>query len=349
MARPIRSRSLIVLALLVIPVVLIGLVATVPSLAARLMGSSSAPRGAVSHPREQPTASAKTPLDSGPASLRLVAQDLTPDAKLGLTGSGFMGKEHLNVSVEDRQGQSYMQVSLTAGEDGRLGETSLTLPQHLAAGDYRLVVVGSASHRTASIPFRMHVVPPTVTLDAYTAKPGQEVGFAGSGFLPGEVVQVYLGTESQPLASVKATGLGAISGHMGIPKLPAGNYTLTVTGESSRTPASVGFNIQGFAPWVVLSRYALTQGQSVGFIGQGFAPGEQVLVYLNSVQTKPVMTLTADTDGRVVVQDTWTPDAAASGRNVLTLVGQTSQATTTADFTILPGAQSTPSPTTSLP
>ncbi len=342
MARPIRRRSLIVLALLVIPVVLIGL-------ASRLAGSSSsAPQGAVSHPRGQPTASAKAPLASGPASLRLVAQDLTPNANLGLTGSGFMGKEQLNVSVEDRQGQSYMQVTLTAGEDGRLGETPLALPQHLAAGDYRLVVVGGTSHRTASIPFRMHVVPPTVTLDTYTAKPGQEVGFAGSGFFPGEVVQVYLGAVSKPLASVKATGIGAISGHLGIPKLPAGTYTLTVTGESSRTPASVGFSIQGFAPWVVLSRYAMTPGQSVGFIGQGFAPGEQVLVYLNSVQTKPVMTLTADTDGRVVVQDTWTPDA-ASGRNVLTFVGQSSQATTTADFTILPGNESTPSPTAAFP
>src|SRR5262249_15121941 len=98
-------------------------------------------------------------------------------------------------------------------------------------------------------------------------------------------------------------------------------------------------------PWVVLDRYALAPGERVGFIGNGFAPGEQVLVYLNSPQGTPVMRVTADPAGQIVMQDTWTPSSAIA-HNVLTFVGQMSKATATAEFTFLSAPQSTSAPTT---
>jgi hypothetical protein len=130
-----------------------------------------------------------------------------------------------------------------------------------------------------------------------------------------------------------------------VPTLAAGTYTFTLVGAASQTPASVGFNIQGFAPWVVLDRYALMPGQGVGFIGQGFAPGEPVLVYLNSSHGNPALSVTADPSGRIVAQDTWTPTGMSS-QNVLTFIGQWSKATATAQFTILPAAEPTPTTTT---
>ena len=293
----------------------------------------------------RPTPLPHTPLGTSPASVQLVARDLTPNTQLKLTGAGFMRSEQLAVTVEDTQGQPYMQVTLTAGDDGRLRETSLALPPQLGAGNYRLVVVGSVSHRTASTAFRMHVVPPAVALNVYTAKPGQDIGFAGSGFIPGEEVTISLGASSSPLARVQATDRGDVSGHLGVPALAAGTYTFTLVGAVSQTPISVGFNIQGFAPWVVLNRYALTPGQGLGFTGQGFAPGEPVSVYLNASHGSPVLSVTADTSGRIFAQDTWTPTG-MSGRNELTFVGQRSKVTTTAEFTILPADQATPPTTT---
>jgi hypothetical protein len=134
-----------------------------------------------------------------------------------------------------------------------------------------------------------------------------------------------------------------VSGQVKVPALAPGTYRLTLVGSQSQTPASLGLNIQGFAPWVVLDHYAVMPGQGVGIIGQGFAPGEPVQIYLNSTKGQPVLSETADPSGRVVVQDSWVPSG-VSGSNELTLVGQTSKASASATFTILPGA--TPAPAT---
>jgi hypothetical protein len=339
-----------ILAVAVLFAAVTGSVAAAPVVLPRLTGwlalrSRMAP---LPPARGRPTPITRTPLGTGPASVQLVAQDLTPNTQLKLKGAGFMGGEHLAVTIEDIQGQPYMQVTLTAGDDGRLRETSLALPPQLGAGNYRLVVVGSMSHRTASSAFRMHVVPPTVALDAYTAKPGQDIGFAGSGFIPREEVTISLGRSSPALAHAQATDRGDVSGHLSVPALAAGTYTLTLVGAVSQTPASVGFNIQGFAPWVVLDRYTLMPGEGLGLIGQGFAPSEPVLIYLNSPHGSPARRVTADPSGRIVVQDTWAPSG-MSGRNVLTFVGQWSKATTSVEFTILPPLAAQPTPSTITP
>jgi len=341
MAKLIKRPLIAIPAAIIILAAATGMVVAAPHVVGLL---SSQPRP-TSQPRGVAVSHTPTTLSvSGPASVQLVAQDLTPASHLALMGSGFGGRERLEVTVVDSQGRPYGQVTLVAGDNGRLRETAVALPPQLASGDYQVLVVGSMSHRTASVAFRMHDIPPTVTLDAYTSKPGQSVGFAGGGFIPGENVHVYLGRASGQLASAKATEGGAVSGRLKIPALPAGTYTLTLVGESSQTPASVGLNVQSFTPWVVLDRYALAPGERVGFIGQGFAPGEQVLVYLNSLHANPVMRVTADPAGQIIAQDTWAPSGAPA-QNVLTFVGQMSKATATAEFTIQPAAQSTSSPT----
>lgn len=286
-----------------------------------------------------------SPTDPGAILLQLAARDVSPDAQLRVMASGFRSGELLVVAIEDMQGQIYAHATLQAGGDGRLRETSLALPARLAAGNYRVIVVGNTSQRTASATFQMHDTPPTVTLDAYTAVPGHVVSFAGNGFIPGEVVKVYLGPASAPRLSAVATAGGAVNGRLEIPKLPAGAYTLTLLGENSQTPTSVGFQVQRFTPWVVLDRYALAPGEGVGFIAHGFAPGEQVFVYLNALGRTtgtgtPVLRVTADSSGQVDIQDTWSP-ALESGTNVLRFVGQWSKATTTAAFIVLATGQQT--------
>jgi hypothetical protein len=344
MVKHISRRSTAILAGALILVAAAGAVTAAPLLGLFSTRPHQTPlpmQGASSHVQGSSSQAATTPRGTGPASVQLVTQDLTPNSHLTVTGGGFGGGEQVSVTIEDALGHPYERVTLLAGADGRLRATSLALPPQLGAGDYRLLAVGNASHRKASVAFRMHDTPPAVTLDAYTSKPGAGIAFAGSGFIPGETVNVYLGTSKVSLASLQATDRGAVNGRLEVPALPAGNYMLTFVGKSGQTPISMGFNIQGFAAWVVLSRYMLTSGEGLGFTGQGFSPGEQVFVYLNAPRGTPAMRLTADSSGRVVAQDTWVPSG-VSGQNTLMLAGRSSGATAKAEFTIEPAAQPTP-------
>jgi hypothetical protein len=338
MARLLNNRPFVFAAAAVILVVTAGAAIAAPALLPQLVGRHTTGSQTLELP---PTAVAESPGGPGATSVQLSSQDLTPSSHPSITASGFQAGEHLNVTIQDAQGNPYDLAPLVAGPDGSIRNASLSLPSQLGSGVYRLVAAGGTSHRTASTTFRMAVVPPTVVLDTYTSMPGQVVNFAGNGYIAGETVKVYLGSSTVPLASVKATALGTVTGHLQVPKLQPGTYSLKMVGASSQFPATVGFNIQGFSPWVVLGRYTLTPGEGEGFMGQGFAPGEVVFVYVNTTQGNPALRVTADTSGRVVVQDTWVP-ASVSGHNVLTLVGQQSKASTSAEFTVMPPAESTP-------
>jgi hypothetical protein len=182
-------------------------------------------------------------------------------------------------------------------------------------------------------PVAAQTLPPTVQLDTYTGKPTHTFGFSGTGFAPGEPVDVYLSAHLQdPLATVAADGRGGITGHdVAIPFIGPGNYSLSFVGRVSDTPVSVGFNIQGFRPWAILDNYYVTPQTGVGFSGTDFVPGEVVEVYLNTRLSEPVVRVTADADGRFQVRNAFSlPDS--TGDNQLIFVGQQSQTEVTATF-----------------
>jgi hypothetical protein len=178
--------------------------------------------------------------------------------------------------------------------------------------------------------------PPTVHLASYTGKPTHTFSFAGSGFVPREQVDVFLGAQTgNPLASLSADDQGDIeSQNTSIPFLSPGDYTLTFVGHSSQSPASVGFNVQGFAPWVVLDNYALAPRSEVGFHGEDYIPGEVVQVYLNSRLSQPIAQVTADSEGHFATANAFAlPDL--TGNNQLIFVGQQSQTEVTATFAVV--------------
>jgi hypothetical protein len=175
-----------------------------------------------------------------------------------------------------------------------------------------------------------------VVLNTYTVKPGQDFGFAGSGFLPNETVAVRLGSPTgQRVAAVRANARGDVTGHVTIPLMPAGTYALYFVGQASQTPTSVGLNIQGFHPWVTLDTYAPSPHMRLGFRGEDFAPGEEVLVYLNRQGGEPVVRLHTDASGRLAAPAAWDVGT-LSGKHLLFFVGQQSGAVVTTTFTVMP-------------
>jgi len=185
--------------------------------------------------------------------------------------------------------------------------------------------------------------PPTVHLDAYTGKPSHNFGFSGSGFVPGEQVDVYLGPQiGDPVMTIGADGEGAISGHnTNIPFINPGDYSLAFVGRSSHTPVSVGFNVQGFHPWAVLDNYYIAPHASVGFDGEDFIPGEVVQVYLNTRLSDPIAQVSADANGHFAVNNAFELPS-LTGNNQLIFVGQQSQTEVTATF----AAATPPTPST---
>jgi hypothetical protein len=104
-----------------------------------------------------------------------------------------------------------------------------------------------------------------------------------------------------------------------------------LVGRTSQSPASVGFNIQGFHPWVVLDNYYIAPRSDVGFRGEDFIPGELVQAYLNSRLSQPVAQVNADANGHFAVVNAF-PLPDLTGDNVLIFVGQQSQTEVTATF-----------------
>jgi hypothetical protein len=114
--------------------------------------------------------------------------------------------------------------------------------------------------------------------------------------------------------------------------IQAGTYSLSFVGQESQTPASVGLNVQGFHPWVLLDTYAPSPHTHLGFTGEDFAPQEIVLVYLNQREGESVVRLQADASGRFAAPAAWEVGK-LSGQNTLIFVGQQSGAVVISAFT----------------
>jgi hypothetical protein len=267
------------------------------------------------------------------AQVSVQVTDVSLDGRLTFNGSGFAAGESTSVTVEDDQGQLQSQLEpVKADPEGQVYMTSVPLPAGLAPGAHTLRLTGVTSGRFGRATFDLHWQTPTVHLDAYTGKPAHTLAFTGTGFVPNEIVDVSVG--EQPLTTISADAEGRIlSASIAVPFLGAGDYTVTFVGRTSRTPAATGFNIQGFRPWVVLHNYYVSPQTGVGFSGEDFVPGETVSVYLNSTQTAPIVQATADSEGRIAMENVVSP-ANLTGDNRLIFVSQQSQAELTTTFTV---------------
>src|SRR5207237_494875 len=111
--------------------------------------------------------------------------------------------------------------------------------------------------RTATpIPFSG---PTFILIRAPDITAGARLNFPGLGFLPREIVDVRLGgLGGSPLATFPSDAQGNVAAqNVPLPLIQAGDYLLYFVGEHSQTPVSIGFNIQGFTPWVVLDSYSV--------------------------------------------------------------------------------------------
>jgi len=258
---------------------------------------------------------------------------------LNFQGQGFEPSEQTTVTVEDAHG--VLEASLdpvTISKDGNLDEVSVVVPDGIGRGEHVLHVSGVSSRRSARARFTVRYVTPKITLDTYSAKSNHTFGFAGSGFAPNEPVDVRLGgLGGSPLASFPSDAQGNVTAQdVPIPLIQAGDYLLYFVGEQSQTPVSIGFNIQGFAPWVVLDNYSAAPYSAMGFTGQDFVPGEPIAVYLGERGAQPLLRLAADANGQFALKNAFNLPDLPHGDQQLLFVGQQSGVEIVAKFVVLP-------------
>lgn len=271
---------------------------------------------------------------SGATFILLRGNDIAQDSKLNFIGSGFQPSESVALSVDGNELKLGPGVApIGADKEGRINEVSLDLPKDLVPGQHTLTVRGSQSGKSAQATFRLQRVPPKIELEQYTAKPEQPFNFTGSGFIPGEDVDLRLGSlQGNLLTTVTADDKGQISGNASLPLMSGGDYPLFFVGKRSQLPTSVGFNAQDFNPWIVLDNYSPPPYYQMGFTAEDFAPGEDVFVYLNQQSGDPLAKLRADKDGKIAAKEAVSL-APLKGENTLIFVGQHTGKTATAKFT----------------
>jgi hypothetical protein len=291
------------------------------------------PTAAPTSPAATATSVAEKAL-AGPTFVLLRAKDVTAAARLNFMGQGFLPGEATVVTVESSDGRVEATLDpVIIVEDGRFDEVSDAVPGGLTPGTHVLHVVGTQSGHSGRASFHLRWLPPTIHMEEYSGKAKHGFSFTGSGFAPGEQVEVRLGgLGGSPLGSYPADDQGNVVGQdVPIPLVEAGDYALYFVGQDSGSPVSVGFNVQGFRPWAVLDNYAPPPYYLMGFSGEDFVPDEVVLVYLNNRTSQPVTQVQADANGKFAVKNAFELPL-LKGENRVIFVGQQSNSEIAASF-----------------
>jgi hypothetical protein len=297
------------------------------------------PAAVVASPAASPRPSPTAARVAAPAFVLLRSTEITTGARMNFQGQGFSAGEQATVTIEDAQGTVEATLDpVVITKDGNLDEVSVIVPDGLGPGEHLLHVTGLDSHRSARTRFTLHQITPAISLDTYSEKADHTFGFSGTGFSPGEVVDVRLGgLGGDPLGSFPSDDQGnVVADRVALPLVQPGDYQLYFIGERSQLPVAINFNIQGFSPWVVLDSYALPPYSAIGFSGQDFVPGDQVEVFLGKHNGDPLFRVEVDGNGQFAVKNAFALPDLAQGDQTLIFVPHQTGAEIAAKFVVLP-------------
>ena len=278
------------------------------------------------------------PVAAGGGPVILVNPGLVaPGGQVSVAGSGFAPSASVAVWLEAGHSGRGTQVARgTASKYGTLN-TGFTMPASLTGATATVVAQQAGGGKTATAQIVTPIGVGRATIDGKAAgKPGDTVTISASGFGPGEKVDVFWGrVAGTPVTTLTADGSGSI-GQASVPVgvAPVGPTTLVLVGEKTKTTATAPYQMLGLYPVVQPRPYAVQAGHSATLTGSGFAPGEQVLLYLNAASGTPALTTTASSNGGLSVS--FVVPFGLKGSQTFTAIGEESRAAVNSGFDVLP-------------
>jgi len=263
-------------------------------------------------------------------SISASAASNTPGSTVLLTGSGFAPSEGIALTFATATGVT------TADAMGNFTATALTIPV-LTPGVVMPQATGSQSGASAITYFYVGGFFPSIYPSGYYLLPKQVLQFNGSGYQAGETVNVLEGMNTTPLTLLTANAMGnfALAGDITIPTTWAGtSRTFHLVGASSHASSDATVTIGQYFPNVYPTAYYILPGNSLGFSGSGFVPGESVSVYAG-LDTTPLSTFTTDAFGAFLSAGTTSIPEDAGGKTLsFRLVGADSGAQSIVSLTV---------------
>ncbi|MBI4493262.1 MAG: hypothetical protein HY690_10790 [Chloroflexi bacterium] len=182
---------------------------------------------------------------------------------------------------------------------------------------------------------------PLLLLNPASAKPSSSVGVAGGGFDGGATIDLFLkrsetDPKPQELGFVQADQSGAFgSFSFNLPAdAAAGSFVVEARQRNSGKAASSNGQIAGDVPQIKMGTQVGQPGNEIAFAASGFAPGETVGVFWNSLAAQPVATFRVDQGGTVRQAAVRVPFGAV-GMNSFIFIGEKSQSPVTVPFQML--------------
>lgn len=262
---------------------------------------------------------------------------VAPGGQVAVQGSGF--HRGASVAVWLEAGHSRKGTVIARGTASKYGtlNTGFTMPASMTGATATVVAQQAGGGKMATAQIVTPVGVGRAAIDGKAAgKPGDTATISASGFGPGEKVDVFWGrVAGTPAATLTADGSGSIgqaSVQVGV--APVGPTTLVLVGEKTKTTATAPYQMLGLYPVIQPRPYAVQAGHSATLTGTGFAPGEQVLIYLNAASGTPALTATASSGGRLSLS--FMVPFGLKGSQTLTALGQESRAAVNSGFDVLP-------------
>ncbi len=242
-----------------------------------------------------------TPVPLGRLALSVEPAPVAQGGEVRLSGRGFGPNEVVVVSASSEQEREPMELArANSGSDGTLGPLTVGLPPELISGRHDVQAVGATTGRASSGVVWIQARDPWINLPEIEMAPNGELGFIAGGFGAAETVSISLRAREKkqggddaaprPTATVEpvelATAAADQAGNLTwlqvkTPRVPAGEYSLVLTGPTSGRELRRDVIVKPFTPVAELDPWAGPPGTKLKVNARGFAPGELVRIYLD--------------------------------------------------------------------